>query len=198
MISIIIRRRTLSLVALALIGAALLFLGWRGNLLNQKLTAPGTPVTSPSVNEAGPVSTAQTMSVAEQPDKTASATAPFEEQDFFVDYRLERERVRGQRVEWLREVINNANSTADTRQKAQEHLLAISRSMEKENELENLIRAKGFKDAAVYVDEGSVTVIVEPASVKLTTEDLSSITGLVSRGTGVDAQNIVIIPRGSE
>ncbi|HPU36273.1 MAG TPA: SpoIIIAH-like family protein [Bacillota bacterium] len=198
MYPIIIRRRTLSLIALALIGAALLFLGWRGNLLEQRFTAPGTPVTSPSINETEPASTAQATGVAGQPGKMASASAPVEEQDFFVDYRLERDRIRGQRVEWLREVINNNNSTAETRQKAQEHLLAISRSMEKENELENLLRAKGFKDAAVFVDEDSVTVIVEPPSGKLASEDFSSITGLVSKGTGVDAQNIIIIPRGSE
>ncbi|HHU85609.1 MAG: SpoIIIAH-like family protein [Pelotomaculaceae bacterium] len=197
MIPIIIRKRTLSLIAFALIGAALLFLGWRGNLLEKKLI-PGTPVTSPAVNETVPVSTAQPLSVAEQSGIMAVAGATFEEQDFFVDYRLERERIRGQRVEWLREVINNANSTADTRQKAQEHLMVISRSMEKENELENLIRAKGFKEAAVFVDERSVTVIVESARESLTTEELSSITGLVSRGTGVDAQNIVVIPRGIE
>lgn len=35
MIPIIIRKRTLSLIAFALIGAALLFLGWRGNLLEK-------------------------------------------------------------------------------------------------------------------------------------------------------------------
>jgi hypothetical protein len=37
MIPIIIRKRTLSLIAFALIGAALLFLGWRGNLLEKKI-----------------------------------------------------------------------------------------------------------------------------------------------------------------
>lgn len=195
MIPIIIRKRTLTLVAVGLIGITLLFLGWRGNLLEKKMVVPGTPVISPVAEEAGSGGTGQPGSGMEQFGKTVTNPTVAEEHDFFVDYRLERERTRGQRVEWLREVINNANSAGETRQKAQEHLLAISRSMEKEVELENMIKAKGFKDAAVLVDERSVTVIVE--SERLAAGDSASIKELVSRGTGVDPQNVVIITRSS-
>lgn len=198
MIPIIIRKRTLILIALALLGITLLFFSWQGCFSKKELAVSGTPATSPAGQEGVPGPGAPTVGGAGQSSKiiTSAAAPAVEEQDFFVDYRLERGRMRGQRVEWLREVINNINSTDDTRQKAQEHLMAISRSMEKEVELENLIRAKGFKDAAVLVDERSVTVIIE--SDRLANEELSSITGLVSRGTGVDPQNVVVIPRGIE
>ena len=85
----------------------------------------------------------------------------------------------------------NAHSAGETRQKAQEHLMAISRNMEKEFELENLIKAKGFKDAAVLVDDRAVTVIVAAAS--LPAEESQRIKELVSKGTGVELQNIVVI-----
>ncbi|OPZ72587.1 MAG: Stage III sporulation protein AH [Firmicutes bacterium ADurb.Bin456] len=197
MIPIIIKKRALLLIAFALLGVMLLFLSWRGCYREKELTVPGTPVTSSTGPEALYGPGAPTEDEAGQSIMTTGTTIPVvEEQDFFVDYRLERSRMRGQRVEWLREVINNINSSDDTRQKAQDHLMAISRSMEKETELENLIRAKGFKDAAVLVDDRSVTAIIE--SNRLTAEELSSIAGLVSRSTGVEPQNVVVIPRGVE
>jgi len=190
MLSIIIKRRTLTLIALSVAGLALLFLGWRGNLPEKKTTTPGLQVSQPAT---GGGSNGQSMFGENKAGENKAKTSAREGSDFFVEYRLERERTRGQRVEWLREVINNANSTVETRQKAQEHLMTISRSMEKEVELENLIRAKGFKDAAVLVDDRSVTVIV--AATNLSNEEAIRMTDLVSRGTGVEAQNVVIIPK---
>lgn len=193
MLSIIIKRRTLTLLALSVAGLTLLFLGWRGDLLEKKATIPGMQVNRSATGGVSFESNGQTMFGENKAGEIKAKTAAREGSDFFVEYRLERERTRGQRVEWLREVINNANSAVETRQKAQEHLMTISRSMEKEVELENLIRAKGFKDAAVLVDERAVTVIV--AATNLSNEEAVRITDLVSRGTGVEAQNVVIIPK---
>ncbi|MCL6635092.1 MAG: SpoIIIAH-like family protein [Peptococcaceae bacterium] len=183
------KKRTVTLVALGLAGLSLLFLGWRGGLLQKKDEIPGTQVSRPATV------TMQPVSGRDRAAESGARRAGDEGSDFFVEYRLERERARGQRVEWLREVINNAGSTSETRQKAQEHLMAISRNMAREVELENLIRAKGFKDAAVLVDDRAVTVIVAAAG--LTGGEAAGITELVSRSTGVDAQNVVIITRAS-
>lgn len=193
MLSIIIKRRTLTLIALSVAGLALLFLGWRGNLPEKKTTTPGLQVSQPATGGGSLENNGQSMFGENKAGDNKAKTSAREGPDFFVEYRLERERTRGQRVEWLREVINNASSTVETRQKAQEHLMTISRSMEKEVELENLIRAKGFKDAAVLVDDRSVTVIV--AATSLPNEEAARMTDLVSRGTGVEAQNVVIIPK---
>lgn len=193
MFSIIIRKRTITLIALGLAGMALLFLSWRGELLKKDGSVPGTPVSRPVT---GAVNFENNGRPVFEEDKTAEGKdqkAAGESSDFFVEYRLERERTRGQRVEWLREVINNNNSAPETRQKAQEHLMVISRNMAKEVELENLIRAKGFKDAAVLVDDRAVTVIV--AAKSLSGGEAAGITELVSRGTGVDPQNVVIITK---
>ncbi|RJQ26084.1 MAG: SpoIIIAH-like family protein [Peptococcaceae bacterium] len=114
-----------------------------------------------------------------------------ESTDFFVEYRLERERTRGQQVELLREVINNANSDEETRKKAQEQLMEISRIMGKEVELENLIRARGIEDAAVLLDSRAVMVIVADNGV--VSGDVYQLTDLVSRGTGLAAQDVAMV-----
>lgn len=112
---------------------------------------------------------------------------------FFVEYRLERERARGRTVEWIREIIDNPNSSEEVLKKAQERLLLLDYNLNKEIELENLIRASGYDDAAVLVEENSVTVVVRAES--LTPEEMTRISEMVSRGTGVAAQNIVVVAK---
>lgn len=193
MTSIIIKKRTLTLVVLGLAGLVLLLLSWRGDLLKKDAPVPGAPVSAPVTGAVNFENGGRPVFEDNKTDVAGEGKAAGGESDFFVEYRLERERTRGQRVEWLREVINNDNSAAETRQKAQEHLMVISRNMAKEIELENLIRAKGYKDAAVLVDDRAATVIVAVKS--LSAEEAARITGLVSRGTGVDSKNIVIITK---
>jgi len=116
-----------------------------------------------------------------------------ESADFFVEYRLERERTRGRQVELLREVINSANSDEETMKKAQEQLMEISRVMGKEVELENLIRAKGIEDAAVLLDSRAVMVIVADSG--MVSGDVYQLTDLVSRGTGLAVQDVAMVLR---
>ncbi|SHE62201.1 SpoIIIAH-like family protein [Desulforamulus putei] len=112
---------------------------------------------------------------------------------FFVEYRLERERSRGHQIEIAREIINNTNSDPDIRKKAQEQLYLISNNLQKELEVESLIRAKGYKDAVVFLEGKTVTVVIQ--SKDMNQEDAIKITDLVSRSTQVSPQNIVIIPK---
>lgn len=192
MFSLIIKRRTLALILMGLLGLLLLLAGLRGGLFEKESPDQGSPVSQPAASDVS-IEDITPKPYFESKTKEAGASTFQESNDFFVEYRLERDRTRGQRIEWLREVINNADSAGETRQKAQELLLAISSKMEKEIELESLLRAKGFKDAAVIADERAVTVVV--TADKLSAGESAEINSLVYRKTGVDAQNIVIIPK---
>ncbi len=112
---------------------------------------------------------------------------------FFAEYRLERERVRGQQVEWLREVVDNPKSADENRKEAQKRLIAITENLSKELLLENMLKAKNYQDAIVFMQTGNVTIIVQ--SQELTPQDITKITDLVSRTTGRSAQEMVIIPK---
>jgi len=70
--------------------------------------------------------------------------------------------------------------------------MTISENISMEMELESLIRAKGFVDAVVYLKDNNATVVVKSGAV--TPEEAARICDLVSRGTGMSEQNIVIIP----
>jgi stage III sporulation protein AH len=193
MVAVIVKKRLLFLVILGLAGLTLLCVGLRGGLGIEALSWPGVQVDTPSTGNVIIEESVKTPASDVQLDELGAKTGASQSQDFFIDYRLERDRTRGQQVEWLREVINNAGTADETRQKAQEHLMAISRSMEKESELENLIRAKGFADAAVMVDESTATAIVAAGS--LSSSEVAAITELVSRSTGMEQQKVAVISK---
>jgi len=113
--------------------------------------------------------------------------------NFFNEYRLERERTRSEQVEKLNEVINNLNSSADIRQKAQEELLWFTNSLGKETKIENALLAKGFTDAVAVIELESVMVIVP--SEGLRDDEIARIADIVTMISGCDMEDIIIVPK---
>ncbi|MHB8157550.1 MAG: SpoIIIAH-like family protein [Desulfocucumaceae bacterium] len=114
-------------------------------------------------------------------------------EEFFVEYRLQRERTRGQQIELLKDVVNSPASAEDTRKSAQEQLLGISKGITREANVENLLKARGYKDAVVCVDPRSVTVVVDSRA--LSSAEETKIMELVSKETGFGEQGIILIPK---
>jgi stage III sporulation protein AH len=179
-VKIITPKRQNFLLLLTLVAVALISIGYAG--LGQGGTAETTSSGNVSYTEQG-------ADLAQNPIEP-----PKDNAEFFIEYRLERERTRGQQVEWLREITNNPNADAETRKKAQEQLYNLSQNVGKEMETENLIRAKGFNDAVVLLQhDKAVTVVVRVK--ELTPDDAAKIAELVARNTGVTPNNIIIIPK---
>lgn len=109
--------------------------------------------------------------------------------DFFTEYRLERERIRSERSDILRETIRLAKSD-DSRQKAQEAVLKLVVEKQRETEMENLIRARGFADALVFIRDNSVSAVIKAQS--LTREDVLQIADTIGRVAGVRQEDITI------
>ena len=109
--------------------------------------------------------------------------------DFFTEYRLERDRLRSERSEILREVVRNAKSD-DVRQKAQEAMLKLAVDKQRESEMENLIKARGFADALVFMRENAVSAVVK-AQV-LDREAVVQVADIISRVGEVKPEDITI------
>lgn len=114
-------------------------------------------------------------------------------EDFFANYRLDRERVRGQQVELLQGVINDPNSDAAIRKEAQNKLIQISESIDQELQLEALIKAKGFTEAALFIQPDSATAILIKDG--MAESDVTVVADIISRVTGHNLEDIVVIPK---
>ena len=109
--------------------------------------------------------------------------------DFFTEYRLERDRIRSERSDLLREIIQNSK-TDESRQKAQDAVLKMVLEKQRESEMENLIKARGFSDALVLMRDNSVSAIVKTQS--LTREDVLQVAEVISRVSGFRQEDITI------
>lgn len=112
---------------------------------------------------------------------------------FFKDFRYDRENTRKKEVEYIKNIIDNPNSEAEKKIEAQNQLMELANIMEKELGVEGLIKAKGFNDAVVILQETSVNVVVDKK--ELSPEEVAQILDIVKRETGQSADNIKIIPK---
>ena len=114
---------------------------------------------------------------------------PVNSPDFFIEYRLEREKIRSERSELLRESIKNAKND-DSRSRAQDIVLKMIMEKQKESEMESLIKARGFTDSLVFIRENSVNAIIKANS--LSREEVVQIADVISRVSGVKIEDISI------
>lgn len=109
--------------------------------------------------------------------------------DFFTEYRLERDKLRSEHSDLLRDTIKNASSEED-RHIAQENVMKMVQEKQRETEMENLIKAKGFADALVFYRENSVNAIVKANT--LTKDEVIQVADVICRMTSVKQEDITI------
>ena len=102
------------------------------------------------------------------------------------------EQIRAQNKESLLEIINNENLSDDQKQEAVSQMVAMTEIAEKEAAAETLLASKGFSEAVVSLTDDSADVVVNAA--ELSDANRAQIEDIVTRKTGVAAQNIVITP----
>lgn len=114
--------------------------------------------------------------------------------DFFKDFRAQRETARADEIALLDSIVQRENAPEDSVKKADERRIELTRFTEQERAIEKLLVAKGFEDAAAFVQEGTATIVVKKE--KLTDEEIARILEMAMRQTGQEASDIKIIPAG--
>ncbi|MGI6129927.1 MAG: SpoIIIAH-like family protein [bacterium] len=111
-------------------------------------------------------------------------------QDFYAEQRLDRDRMRSQKVDTLREIIHNPDTHEENRKEANAQLLQITEEIALEGEIEALIKAKSFPDAIVYLHPDSIHVLVKIP--EITEAQAAQIGDIVAKSTGLALEKIVI------
>lgn len=109
-----------------------------------------------------------------------------------AEAKVTREQVRAKNKETLQQIVDNENLSDEQKQDAVEQMVRITELTEKEAAAETLLASKGFSDAVVSISEDSVDVVI--SAKELTEANRAQITDIVTRKTGVSAENIVINP----
>ena len=106
--------------------------------------------------------------------------------------KVSREQVRSKNKETLQNVIDNKNLSAEEKEKAVNQMVQMTETAEKESAAESLLAAKGFHNSVVSITDDQADVIVGAS--ELSDANRAQIEDIVTRKTGVAAQNIVINP----
>ncbi|MDR2267052.1 MAG: SpoIIIAH-like family protein [Christensenellaceae bacterium] len=110
---------------------------------------------------------------------------------FFESTRLNRTDLRSEQIAILNEIIEANISSADVKE-AEVELIAITKMMETELLLENLIMAKGFADVIVAISPKIVNVVVGKENMSV--EDAARIFEVIVSQTDYEAKDIQIVP----
>ena len=111
---------------------------------------------------------------------------------YFVQAKLDREQSRAKQKDMLNEMLNNEKATSEQKNEATTAMLQIQKRIEKENAAEDMLKAKGFSEVYVRMDDDTVDVVVDKE--KLTDAEIAQIEDTIKRKQGLPADKIRITP----
>lgn len=107
---------------------------------------------------------------------------------YIVDMKMTRERQRNDLTEKLNEIINNPSSSDDSKVEASNMKLEMVKNSDLELQIENLLLAKGYDDAIVYINSDKVNVVVNMK--EITQQDANKIFEVIASQADVKYENI--------
>jgi len=113
---------------------------------------------------------------------------------YFSEARMEREIKRDESIDTLLELINADGADVAAKEVAQEQIQEIAGYTEKEVTMENMIKAKGYQDAVVFMGENLISVAV--FSTGLNEVDAAVISDIATSVTGYTADKVNIVEIG--
>ncbi len=114
-----------------------------------------------------------------------------EKADYFSQAKLNRESARSKKIEILNQMISSAQTDEQTKADAQKDLLAAANASDTEAVCENLIVAKGFESAVVFINDNSATVTVKAEN--FNDEAAAKIQEIVASNAGIETKYIKIV-----
>ena len=112
------------------------------------------------------------------------------EEEYFIKSRLERENMYSQSLETYEKILNSSNSNETQKQTATQEIKRISDEKNKIMICENLIKTKGFKNVVIFINDSSISVIIDSKEIKQ--EEIAQIQNIVSRELNSKIENIHI------
>ena len=173
------RKRALIITASVLVIAAAVGINWM--LFGPSSSALGN-------DKAGSKSTEPADKATETPAGNKS-----EEVDagYFALAVLDRQKARDEALEVLQVVVENTDASSEERSAAASSISRIASYIEEENNIETLIKSKGFEQCVAVVSEESVSVIVGTPTTLMANE-LAQIKEILYLQTGIDPSGMRI------
>ena len=116
-----------------------------------------------------------------------------EETNYFAASQIERQRARDEAIEVLQGVVDDADALDSAKEQALADIAAIAATIEKEANIESLIKAKGFEECVAVINGDKANIIVK--SEGLQPNQLSQILEIVYLQADILPENVTIAER---
>ena len=120
--------------------------------------------------------------------KTLNSKENMESDTYIVDMKMTREKQRNSLTEQLNEIINNPSTADAAKVEASNIKVEMVKNSDTELKIENLLLAKGYDQAIVFIDSDKVNVLVNIE--EITQNDATKIFDIVSNQSGINRENI--------
>lgn len=112
---------------------------------------------------------------------------------FFEQARLKREKAHDETVDTIQKSLKGSALSAEEKKAYTDQMAAALEDLNAENEIETLIRAKGFADCLCFLQAGRADLTVMTAGEPLTAAQVAQIRDVVLSKSSVTAQNITVV-----
>ena len=114
-----------------------------------------------------------------------------EEENYFTATALNRQQSRDEAIDVLKLVSESNESSEEAKAEATAKISQIAVDIQNENNIETLVKARGFTECVAIISENSVSVIV--GAEELQAAEAAQILAIVYDTTGIDPENVSII-----
>ena len=113
--------------------------------------------------------------------------------DFFDEARLNRTKSRDDALDSLKKSLKGTGLSGEEKQKLTQKLSSEIEHINTENEMETLVKAKGFADCVAFIDGDQVNVTVMTSADGLQADEVAQIRDIVLSRCDVSAQDICVV-----
>lgn len=119
-------------------------------------------------------------------DSTTDAT-----NTYFSATQISRQKARDEALEVLQAVVDNVDASEEAKAEAQAGIATIADEIQKEANIESLLKAKGFEECVAVLNGDSITVVVSADT--LQPAQLAQINAAVYEQTGIAPTGVTVI-----
>ena len=124
-------------------------------------------------------------------DGSAATGGNASEENYFTATALNRQQSRDEAIDVLKLVSESTESSEEARAEATAKISQIAVDIQNENNIETLVKAKGFTECVAIISDNSVSVIV--GAQELQAAEAAQILAIVYDTTGISPENVSII-----
>lgn len=191
------KQRKASLIILSFAMIVAVYLNWqysRAGADTYILTDEITQQVNTRINdESDLLKTEEDYETQNYGDAQLVATTKTDSDKYFEQARLSRQKTRDEALDTLQKTLKNTKLSDIDKKQATEKLSQIIQNMTNETDIENMLKAKGFRDCVASISDNKISLAVRPIKGELSKADVSKIRDVVLSKTSISSQNIVVV-----